>query len=370
MKFCSNTLKLAVKQAMRATGSSAMPILKGIRCKADETGLEMMTTDLERMLRISVPAENGAEARFVLDGEVLAGIVGKLPEDSVSLEASKKGDRVKIQCGRATWDLNTMPYDDFPVEPALAMGKGAIEINTVDLKRAVHQTCFASLGDRDVTRLALAGVWVEFEAGRMTLVATDGYRMSVSTIDAASEQVTQRNKLVMAKHLEDLHVLLLDTGVPVIQMYCDSLGLVFVADEEWVYHVRYMEEEYPDWRRVVPGDSLTRIYGERKALLAALARCEIFTPEESGAVVLSDEGGRLMVSSHDVSKGSAKEVTGWATANMPKLTVCAKYVIEALKHLESEQVALMYRDAGSAMLLVGEDADAGYRHVIMPIRGD
>jgi DNA polymerase-3 subunit beta len=108
-------------------------------------------------------------------------------------------------------------------------------------------------------------------------------------------------------------------------------------------------------------------------LLDALARAQITAAEESDAVILSVEDGRLRVSSQAAEKGETHEELPLKKKAKPiKISFRAEYLIDALKRLESDSVTLWLADAESAGLIEPADseADQGFLYVVMPIRMD
>jgi len=114
-------------------------------------------------------------------------------------------------------------------------------------------------------------------------------------------------------------------------------------------------EEFPDFDRVIPKDNTIDLTFNRQALLASLQRIEITAAEESGAVTFratSDESAaRINSSSKD--KGEAEERVRLAKVPSEAIEISfkAEYLIDVLKRMDSEQIALWLATSEKAGLI-------------------
>ena len=115
MNFTCNrkALDFGVKTVGRALGKSAMPILAGIKLEVHDSRLTLTATDLERAILCSLPIDNHDEdGTVILNGEILAKVIGVLPQEELQLKLAEEGERVDISSGEATFDLLLMALED------------------------------------------------------------------------------------------------------------------------------------------------------------------------------------------------------------------------------------------------------------------
>ena len=165
-----NDLVSGVKLASYALGTrSNMPILSGLKMEIAEAKLSLSATDLERAVRCEIPIESkGANEAVVLNGAVLAQIAARLPEDEkISLKGgAKERTVVTLRCGETSFDLPTLPVQDYPEIPPLPEKKiASFEVGR--LHRGFEQTGFATLKAGETTRLSLTGVDVVLHGGKV-----------------------------------------------------------------------------------------------------------------------------------------------------------------------------------------------------------
>lgn len=355
-------------------GKSSMPILGGIRIQKVPHGVELTATDLERAIRCQVPAQVEGEGAVVCQGQVLAQLVTRLPEvDEVTL--TETDGKVRLRCGEAVFDLLTLATEEFP-EPEKPSGDPLCEISLPSLLQAISQTAFAALRATETTRLALTGVDMVFRDGTLKLAATNGYRLAIKrlAVDGLPEGY-DGTFLVDAQILNDLARVLAPVEAGNVAIYEQEGRLHFSAGPV-LFSTRLVQEQFPDFERVVPRDSEIGLFLPREEFLEALRRVEITATEESGAVYLKAKGEETAV---EVSSASRDKGEGHERVRLAKppgkdieISFKAEYLIDALKRMESPQVALWLSAPDRAGLLepAGDIApeDEGFIYVCMPIR--
>ena len=83
--------------------------------------------------------------------------------------------RAVLTCGSATFNLLTMPEDEYPALPEMPPAAGSVGSDA--FATAVSQSAIAA--GRDDTLPALTGVRIEIEGDTLTLISTDRYRLAV-----------------------------------------------------------------------------------------------------------------------------------------------------------------------------------------------
>jgi len=353
-------------------GRTAMPILGGIRFQGDRDGVELAATDLERSIRCRVTAQVKGDGAVVLPGQVLSQLVGRLPEVE-TVELRETDGRARLTCGRASFDLPTLPADDFPAG-ALPTGEPIGRVALSSLLQGIAQTAFAALRASETTRLALTGVDIVLRDGAAKLAATNGYRLAIKKVPVEGlEEKYEGSFLVDATVLGDLSRVLAGVAEPEVALYAHDGQLHFAAGPV-LFSCRTIQEQFPDFERVVPKDSEIGLFARRGELLDALRRLEITAAEESGAVSLKVAGAELEMTSASKDKGQGRETVGLLKAPAKGIEIAfrAEYLIDALRRMESEQVAVWLTAPERAGLIepAGEIArgDEGFIYVCMPVR--
>lgn len=150
------------------------PVLAGVRIEADAQGtIGLSSFDYEVSARSEVPAEVSEPGTVLVSGRLLAEISRALPHKPVDVVL--EGTKVVVTCGASRFTLLTMPVEDYPALPAMPELSGTVSGDA--LTHAVAQVTVAA--SRDDTLPLLTGVRMEIEGERITLLATDRYRLAL-----------------------------------------------------------------------------------------------------------------------------------------------------------------------------------------------
>ncbi len=353
---------------------SSMPILGGIRLQARANGLELGATDLERSIRCQVPAKVSSEGTVVCPGQVLTQLSTRLPEDA-DITLTESDGQVRLSCGEASFELLSFPAEEFPQLPQ-PPETPRCRIPRERLIQAITQTSFAALKASETTRLALTGVDLLFSGQGLKLAATNGYRLAVKRV--ATEDLPEDYEgsfLIDAQILGDLQRVLTNVGTDEVVLYEEQAQLHFEAGPV-LFSSRLVQEQFPDFERVIPNDSDLGLFLPREPLLETLRRMEITAAEESGAVTLkvTAKESAVELTSASKEKGAGKERVRLTKPAEKELEIAfkAEYLIDALRRMTSEQVALWLSASDRAGLLEpsGEitPGDEGFIYVCMPVR--
>ena len=371
-------LVFGVRLASYALGTrSSMPILAGLKMEIQGDMLRLQATDLERAVRCEIPIENRAgDESVVLNGTVLNQIAAHLPADEKITLKSNRGDgtTVEVQCGEATFDLPTLPVEDYPETSDLPSAKLAT-VAISQLHRGLEQSAFAALKAGETTRLSLTGVNLVFNNGQLKMVSTNGYRLAMKTIDV--EEIQEEGEyLIEASVLTDLDRVLSQLDSDSVTLYRGD-GQLFFHAAGVTFMARTIAEEFPDFERVIPKENPIALAFERKALLEALQRIEITAAEDSGAITVraTAEESAVRINSSSKDKGEAEERVRLRKAPTEAIEISfrGEYVIDALKRIASDEIGLWLAAAEKAGLIepYGDaisDNDQGFLYVCMPVR--
>ena len=150
------------------------PVLAGVRIEADAVGtIGLSSFDYEVSARSEIPAEVVEPGTVLVSGRLLAEISRALPAKPVDFAV--EGNKVIVTCGASRFTLLTMPVEDYPALPAMPELSGTVSGD--ELTHAVAQVTVAA--SRDDTLPLLTGVRMEIDGDKVTLLATDRYRLAM-----------------------------------------------------------------------------------------------------------------------------------------------------------------------------------------------
>ena len=161
---------------------NTIPILSNVLIEASADGaIRLMATDLDLQIVENVQAQVESAGSTTVSAHTLFDIARKLSEGSqVRIEAAD--GKMLIQAGRARFNLQTLPRDDFPM-----IAEGALptsfELPATTLMEIVDKTRFAI--STEETRYYLNGIFfhvAEDPQPVLKAAATDGHRLARVTV--------------------------------------------------------------------------------------------------------------------------------------------------------------------------------------------
>ena len=162
-----------------------VPIIKNVKFKFGETISMMSATNLEVSAIIAMPGVAGGDDKeLLLNGRLLLDIFKELNDGDVEIIDSD--ETIIIKQGKTLYKLAKESAEDFPeingeIEKEDFMAD--FEVETKTLIGAIKKVEFAI--SQDESRYGLCGVRLTSRNGKLTAVATDGFRLSMVEKDLA-----------------------------------------------------------------------------------------------------------------------------------------------------------------------------------------
>jgi DNA polymerase-3 subunit beta len=347
-----------------------MPVLSHVLVKADASGLTMVASDLEIVIRcVAAGATVKEEGAIALPAKKFFDIAKVLPKGDVTVQTTKEGNSVKISGKSGNFRLAGLPASEFPEMPEKPTSTGVSVDGELFRKLADRVSPFAS---SDETRYNLAGVLLEQNdaAGQslLRMVATDGHRLALSDgeVPGIAGLLGGRKALVPRKGLIEIRKLA--EGGPGSIELSTSEKFLFVGKGDTEIWVRLLDADFPDYKQVIPKGNPLTAKVPREAFTSALKRVAVMAPEKVHSVKLSFEGNRLDVSTTSPDLGEASDSLEIEYAGEPlKIGFNGKYLQEAVAGVSEDRLLIEMKDDVS-QAVIRPEAEASFLAIIMPMR--
>jgi DNA polymerase-3 subunit beta len=355
--------------------TTQLQVLAGLLLETSSSGLRLSAFDYEVAARGEISATVLDEGRTLVSGRLLAEITRSLP--AAPAEISVEGSRAVLTCGSARFTLPTLPVEDYPALPAVPPATG--KVGSSAFAAAVGQVAIAA--GRDDTLPVLTGVRIEINGERLTLAATDRYRLAVREVPWRPEQSDATGTaLVPARTLSDAAKSMSSAGAEVtISLGSGPSGeaLAGFACGTRETTTRLVDGQFPDYRRLLPPTSPLSAEVEVSPLVEAVKRVSLVAARTS-PVLLSFSAGELVLEAGAGGEAQAREALP-AGFDGPDLSIAFNpaYLLDGLGALESDTVRVGFASADDAdeaarkpAIFTGKSADDApdYRYLLMPVR--
>src|SRR5699024_8126306 len=376
MKFIVQRQQLisSVQDVMKAISSrTAIPILTGMKIEATANGITLTGSDSDVSIESFIPAEEDGivyveqieTGSVVLQARYFPDIVRKLPEDTVEIEADENFN-VTIQSGKAKFNLNGQDASEYPQLPVLQT-ENSFEIQSDLLKNLIRQTVFAVSAME--TRPILTGVNIKIENEKLHFTATDSHRLALRTIPLEGVTLNLPSIVVPGKSLNELNKILDDKGEKV-EINITNNQIMF-RTKHLNFLSRLLDENYPETSRLIQEQSQTTLHVKTKGLINTNDRASLLAREERNNVVkLTAQDNRILqITSNSPEVGQvAEEITAESLEGEDlKISFSSKYMLDALKIIESDEVVIKFTGAMRPFIIRPVDDDS-ILQLILPVR--
>jgi DNA polymerase-3 subunit beta len=345
---------------------NTIPILSNVLIEANADGtIRLMATDLDLQINESVEAQVETPGATTVSAHTLFDIARKLPEGSqVSLAAAE--GKMAVNAGRARFNLQTLPRDDFPV---IAEGElpTKFELPAATLKEIIDKTRFAI--STEETRYYLNGIfWHVTDDAQPVLkaAATDGHRLARVTVARPDGAAGMPDIIIPRKCIGELRKLLdeIDGSVEISL----SASKIRFGLGTAVLTSKLIDGTFPDYNRVIPtgNDKILRI--DPKSFMEGVDRVSTIASEKTRAVKMALETDKITLSVTSPENGTAaEEVSGDYKSDGFEIGFNARYLMDILAQVEGDTVEVHLADAAAPTLLRESDK-ASALYVLMPMR--
>jgi DNA polymerase-3 subunit beta len=347
---------------------TTIPILSNYLFEASGDKLSLTATDLDLSLRTSCTARVKKEGSCTIPARKLHDYVKLLPDADITIKLLDH-HWVSIRCGRSNTKMVGMAKSNFPTLPVFPTA-GVVKIPGQVLRSMIAKTGFAIANEE--SRYTLNGALMVLKPESITMVATDGHRLShIERPGEKFEGISGEMKtLVPKKCMDELKSLLDSTD--------DVETIDFAKDESTLYFrigprlltSRQLTGQFPNFEAVLPKDNSKSIALHGDELSQAISRVAQFADERSRAVRIKLEKGELKLSASSTETGESEDSLEIAYDGDP-LTIGfnAQYILDFLKAVGAGDVKLELKDAQSAgQLRPADSEDYKYRYIVMPMR--
>lgn len=348
-----------------------VPVLAGLLLTADSEGvLHLSSFDYEVSARVEVPAQVDEPGTVLVSGRLLADISRALPDKPISIVL--EGNKVVVTCGASRFTLLTMPVDDYPNLPAMPDAAGLIPGD--QFTEAVAQVSIAA--SRDETLPLLTGVRVEIEGEKVTLLATDRYRLAMRELTwQPTSPDLSAVALLRARTLTDVAKSLGTSGDITVALTSNASGPELVGFEAAGRRTTSLlvDGDYPPVRRLFPDETPIHAVVSTEQLAAAARRVALVA-ERNTPIRLTFTEGQLVLEAGQGDDAQASEALE-ATLVGESITTAfnPQYLLDGLSALSTDFTRLSFTAGTKPAVLTGQtsldgDVDDSYRYLLMPIR--
>ncbi len=372
MKFSCSTKDIAsaVGAASKVVNAhTTVPILSNVLLTADDDAIRVRATDLELTLEQRFPADIREPGSVTVPAKLFSGYLANLPAGIVELAGTPT--RASVKWERSNYDFHALPPDEYPPLPSSQKGS-SFAIEAKRFREGVAATIFAASSE-EARGAVLMGTLLELAGDRLTMVATDGYRLAKwqTTLARGLDGDGTAKFIVPSRALQEAARNLGGADVLEVSALGPSGNQLAFAVQSASIVVRLVDGQYPNYAQVIPAQFDRSLTVNASALIAGLRRAELVAGDRASMVKVAVAGGQLIITANSDTTGNAYEELEVEQSG-EDLTIAfnARYLVEILNHIDAPQVVMEFLGPLSPAAIRPAEAAAGSEqmYVLMPLR--
>ncbi|MFA6194950.1 MAG: DNA polymerase III subunit beta [Patescibacteria group bacterium] len=347
-----------------------LPILNNILIKAEGGNIELISTNLEIGVVHQLRGKIETDGQFTVDSKLITEYVNLL-NGSENVKLEEKEGELKLECGSYKTKIKGELAKEFPLIPVIPKdGYFSCQIN--DFKKALNSVIFAVSNSEN--RVELTGVLFSFLKEKLSLAATDSYRLAESEIDVVNSGAKDDVKVIVpAKTAQEFLRILNSIDMSSLESEADVR--IYIADNQILFTVdsvdlisRLINGHYPDYKQIIPTQSQTKVIVERQELMRAVKASALFSKTGINDVTLKFSKNKIIVSAFSGASGESQvEVEATVEGGENEITINYRYLVDGLNNIGGDLVKIGILNSNTPCVLRAEKDD-GYLYIIMPIR--
>lgn len=362
MKFVCDGLSLSeavLKVSKACAVRTTAPVMECIKLTALGEEVALLATDGELSIRKTIKAEIFEEGEICVPGKLFSDFICKLTGEEISIATGERG--VEIKYRDAGTFMQSLPAEEFPAI-GFAIGENSFTMKQGALKKIISETTFCCA--QDDSRPVLKGCLMEFRE-KLEMVALDGYRLALASAQIVSKS-GEKGIICPARTLSEI-AKMMEKDDEEITLYTQG-GMLLVSAEGTTVVSRLYQGDFIRKENVIPNQFTTVVTLSKAELIASVERAAVLIRgDKNNLVTMAIDSDCVRVSS--VSDFGNVDESVKANVEGVEMTISmnAKYLLDALRALEEENVTISFNGPVSPFILQNETAKESL-YLILPVR--
>jgi DNA polymerase-3 subunit beta len=349
---------------------AVLPVLSNILMTTDEGRLKLAATDLSTSITCWIGAKVEEDGEITIPARLLSDFVSSLPPAQIQMELVTRTKSLHLKCAQFEADIHGIDAQDFPLIPS-EVSDHKIEIPPASLRQMIEQVTLAA-APAEEGRLVLTGALAEFQDSQLTMVAADGFRLSLRRAQLSEEVPEPLDVIIPARALRELARVSVEEEDPVQIIVTPNRNQVLFRLSSIEIISQLIEGKFPDYNQIIPSSYGTRVVVNTHDLMRAVRISVLFSRDVANIVRLEVipgselTPGRLRVESTAEVGQNVGDLDASVEGEQMEIAFNGRYLIDMLNVIGTEQVVLEATNPSRPGILkpVGDD---NLIYVIMPM---
>ena len=347
---------------------TTLPILSNILLETTKNNtLKFYATDLDVGISCEIPVDIIEEGSITIQAKRFSDIVKELPNEKIMINVSKN-NKIDIEGQHCRFKVSGLSKDEFPKFPDLE-DSFTVKLNQSILKKLLKLTVISvSHPNSEEGPNVLNGVLIDIQDNLITIVATDGNRLSKSEIEIQQTFSEDRRVILPLKAIAELQKNLSDSSKDELSMIVSKNQVLFKTENVFIV-TRLMEGEFPEYKQVIPKNIVSqKIKVNKNAFSGALRRSTILGTPDFEVVKFELFKDKLVIFRNTPDIGESREEVFIEYKGSELSLGCnPNYFYDLLKNLDIEDEDIVLDFYGEKKPIVIKIDKIKHTYLVMPV---
>ena len=348
-----------------------IPVLSCIKFELKKNKLTLTASDNDITIQTVITSSKEddfnieKEGSIIVQGKYMLDIVRKLPDKYINIEVIDEL-KVLIYTENSEFNLNGINDDEYP-NINLEEAKKKIIINNKVFKDIVNQTAFASSNEE--TKPVLTGINFNIVGDVLECNSTDSYRLARKVVNLDTKENENYNIVIPSHNILEFVRILDEDEESNVELHISNNKVLFMY-KNLKFQSRLINGTYPNTSNLMPKEDFLIISTKLSDIYGVIDRASILTSDkEKNIVTLETDGNLLTLKSSSQEIGRVEEKMNIEKNNDEniKISFSAKYMMEALKSFNTENIELHFVGEIKPILVKSKE-DETLTQLVLPIR--
>ena len=370
IEILKENLKIGLNIVERIIGKNlSLPILDNILIKIEDSFLNLISTDLEMVIKLWVLTKVIKKGEAVVPVKVFSNFISSLPNEKILIETREQN--LYIECQNFKTQIQGYNPEEFPIIPEFN-NEYFLEIDNKKFCQSLSQVInIASLSQ---TRLEITGIYFTFFKENIIIAATDSFRLAEKKILLEKSIKEERSFILPQKSVKEI-INILEEKEGFLKICFSKNQALFEFPLKEVKHPqiqitsRLIEGEYPHYQDIIPNQFKTQVTVKKEDFLNQIKIASLFSNRNNEVKILVDcKNKQIEIFSQNPNIGENKSSLFAKIEGDPlEVSFNYKFLIDGLLNIKSSEVVFgISKEDGPCILK--PVSDDSYIYVVMPIK--
>ena len=357
-----------LENACRALSTrNIIPVLNGIKFELKKSGLFLTASDNEISIEVFIDKkeiklidEEGCV--IIANGAKLLELLKRINKKEITIQSFDENE-ITFTSEKFEYRSNCFSKDDFP-NIKFEETKTPVKLDGIKFKEIINKTSFAcSLQE---SRPLLTGVNIKIIGDLFECVATDSYRLSKIQISLSMMPESNFNIVIPARNINELYRIIYEENE--IEMHIFNNKVLFIYG-----NIKFLSSllngTYPNTDNSIPKEFKNQIKVKLNSLLNLVTNASLISQTKDKNIIEMEIKNSLLTVRANSQEGKFEDTIEVEnlTKNNIKISFSAKYMTDALKIYDSEEI-LVLMNGEISPIIINIESNKEVTELILPMK--